>query len=288
MNRVIKRKLVNVVYWVNNKYCGIDNLRVHTVDETLNDLLKSDKSLVRFGDGEIELIRGNGIKTQRYDRELSKRLKQIIHHSNENIMVTIPDIFGNLGYMNIHSINFWKEHLCSCRKIYKKYCDKNYFYYTTSVTRNYMAYIDQSRCAYQYECWKKLWNGKNITIVEGAVSHNGVGNDLFSNVNSIRRIICPSMNAYSSYEEIFGKCIEERKDNLILLSIGAASKPLVEDLTNIGYRVIDIGNLDMEYDWFIAGAKDKTYIIKRHIVGRDENMRAGYQNYLDEIITEIK
>jgi len=38
---------------------------------------------------------------------------------------------------------------------------------------------------------KKIWDGKDIIIIESEKSRLGVGNDLFDNTKSIKRILCP-------------------------------------------------------------------------------------------------
>ena len=45
--------------------------------------------------------------------------------------------------------------------------------------------------------------------------------------------------------------------SLMLVSLGAAGKVLTVDLHRLGYRVIDVGSLDMEYGWFCEGAAEK-------------------------------
>lgn len=49
---------------------------------------------------------------------------------------------------------------------------------------------------------QKLWDGKDIIIIEGENSRNGVGNDLYSNTKSIKRIIGPSKNAFTKIDII--------------------------------------------------------------------------------------
>gem|GEM_PF-4136669 len=41
------------------------------------------------------------------------------------------------------------------------------------------------------------------------------------------------------------------RDTLILVALGPAGKLLVSDLHGIGYQVIDVGHLDIEYEWFL-------------------------------------
>ena len=44
------------------------------MDESLDLILQDNKSVIRFGDGEFDLIRGASIPYQTYDSELANRL----------------------------------------------------------------------------------------------------------------------------------------------------------------------------------------------------------------------
>ena len=48
---------------------------------------------------------------------------------------------------------------------------------------------------------------------------------------------------------MYAKTIQ--KDALILVSLGPAAKLIAYELFKSGYRVIDIGHIDMEYEMFI-------------------------------------
>ena len=74
----------------------------------------------------------------------------------------------------------------------------------------------------------------------------------------------------------------------MLVSLGAAGKVLVWDLCRLGYRVVDIGSLDMEYGWFCEGAVKKCRVPKHEVSTREENEKAGYFEYLDQIIATIR
>ena len=65
---------------------------------------------------------------------------------------------------------------------------------------------------------KKIWNSKNILIIEGEKSRLGMGNDLFDNAKSIKRIICPSINAFHVYDKIIKKVINLNEKRLIITS----------------------------------------------------------------------
>ena len=45
---------------------------------------------------------------------------------------------------------------------------------------------------------KKIWDHKEIVIIEGEQSRLGIGNDLFKNAISIQRVLCPILNAFKS------------------------------------------------------------------------------------------
>ena len=62
---------------------------------------------------------------------------------------------------------------------------------------------------------KRIWEHKDIVIVEGDKSRIGVGNDLFNNSKSIKRIICPSENAFNAYNKILKTVLKVNKKKLI-------------------------------------------------------------------------
>lgn len=129
--------------------------------------------------------------------------------------------------------------------------------------------------------------GKDIVVVEGTRTHNGVGNDLFELAGSVERIICPSSNAMRVLDKIIEACSSYSTDGLFLLSLGITAKFVAEELFLKGYRVIDIGNLDMEYEWYLQGSVDKVSLPKHGVEGKEANLAAGYTEYLEQIKREL-
>lgn len=112
---------------------------------------------------------------------------------------------------------------------------------------------------------KKLWDNRDILVVEGKYSRSGENNDLFANVKSLQRIICPSRNAYDKKEEIEAKILEFGQNKLILLMLGPTAKIIVHDLYSImSAQLIDLGHIDSEYEWMKMGAKSKVKIPHKH------------------------
>ena len=52
----------------------------------------------------------------------------------------------------------------------------------------------------------------------------------------------------------------------------------VLELFRKGYRVLDIGNMDLEYEWYVRGAAGKIPLNKHDIVGEEANRKAAVHN----------
>lgn len=290
MKRLVKDILAQtdyLLYQYGIKKCCI---KVYTIEETIEELIHTEKSMVRFGDGEITMIRGRSLKLQQVQPEIIEGLKRILGYHYDAMIVTIPEIFGDLNIYRKESRQFWKDHLLFSRKIYEKYCNPSKIYFNTSVSRFYYAFNSEEKCkcGKWIEGIKQIWKNKDVIVVEGERTHNGVGNDLLDTAKSVERIIGPSSNAYEKLDEIMDCCRNYPKDRLFLISLGVAAKFLTEKLFLEGYRVLDIGNLDMEYEWYLKRATGKEKIAKHEVVGEKENIVAGYQEYLCQIKKRIK
>ena len=240
-------------------------ISVLSIDQSLDYLLEKGASVVRFGDGEMDLIAGRSIVYQDFDPELSARLREIMSmESDERLMICLPDVFTGLERYSIDAQNFWSlNHLPHFLEKYKNICQAPW-YGSTFISRPYIDLEDKTPSAGYFAKLKQLWQDKDLLIVEGLTSRSGVGNDLFDGAKSIKRIICPSHNAYSKLEAI-KQAVRKHADNrLILTMLGPTAKVLVYDLVQEGYRALDIGHIDSEYEWFQMGATHKVKLSHKH------------------------
>ena len=240
-------------------------ISVLSIDQSLDYLLEKGASVVRFGDGEMDLVAGRSIVYQDFDPELSARLREIMSmESDERLMICLPDVFTGLERYSIDAQNFWSlNHLPHFLEKYKNIC-RAPWYGSTFISRPYIDLEDKTPSAGYFAKLKQLWKDKDLLIVEGLTSRSGVGNDLFDGAKSIKRIICPSRNAYSKLEAI-KQAVREHADNrLILTMLGPTAKVLVYDLVQEGYRALDIGHIDSEYEWFQMGASHKVKLSHKH------------------------
>lgn len=283
MKERIKLILGKILYWLYQKNILKNRLHVYTIDETIDELTRTEKSIVRFGDRELIVIARKDSLDQTASKELSESLAEIMKFEDENLMVAIPDIFDGMPNFKKASKEFWMKHLLQSRREYYKYCDTNKKYYNAFMSRGYYIYDNHEHTGEQFDHIRNIWKDKKIIVVEGEATHNGVGNDLLSLAKETRRILCPSKNAFDCYEEILQSCLQYDKEWLFLISLGATAKSLAFDLYKRGYRVLDIGNLDLEYEWFLRGADGKVPIPKHSVIGEEANRKAGYDDYLQEV-----
>jgi glycosyltransferase family protein len=120
-----------------------------------------------------------------------------------------------------------------------------------------MSLADKSSCKKTFDILKKIWDGQDIVFIEGEKSRLGVGNDLFDNAKSIQRILGPVTNAFDKYNELLECAKKVDKAKLILLALGPCATALSYDLFLLGYRAIDLGHADIEYEWFLQGSTEK-------------------------------
>lgn len=250
------------------------NIKVLGILDTLNYIMAHNSSVVRFGDGEMDIITGHSIPYQDYDENLANELKEIISsESNESLVICLSDVFERLDRYNQSAVDFWKQHLNNNYIYYKNIC-KAPWYGSTFISRPYMDLVDKSLSNMYFKNIKNLWDKRDILIVEGVNSRSGVGNDLFDNANSVERIICPSKNAYSKIDEIESLIERHAENKLVLLILGPTAKVLAKRLSIKKFQAIDMGHIDSEYEWFKMKATTKVKLDHKHTAeyNFDENI----------------
>lgn len=232
--------------------------KVRGIDETLTLLIEEGKSLARFGDGEFSTIAGRvRHKFQsEVDEELGKRLLEVLNCDNENLLIGIANNYGSLDLYTEQSKREIRRYLQpSVRKEHLQLLSPETTYYDAYVTRPYVMYADNNTDApaERFARIKQLWNDRECVVVEGAQTKVGEGNDLLKNAKSIEKIIGPEENAFREYDRILEECLKQPKDKLFLLALGPTATVLACDLCRAGYQAVDIGHLDLEYEWFLRG-----------------------------------
>lgn len=265
MLKKIYKRLAAISCRIISRHSHFD-IEVKNIDKTLDYILEHKSSVIRFGDGEFNLIRGKDIPFQNYEPELALKLKNILlSGSHDSLLICLPDVFTRMSQYTKSAQNFWEEHaFVQNRKLFKEIERKNIWYGSAFISRPYMDLKDKSNSVRYFRKLKSIWNKKDILIVEGKYTRSGEGNDLFENANSIKRIICPANNSYYKINEIEMAIRKNCSNRLVLLMLGPTAKIIVDDLNNIPNQLIDIGHIDSEYEWFQMKATHKVKIPHKH------------------------
>lgn len=271
----------------------LGGFKIASPDETIDKLVNDKCSIARFGDGEFDMICGVGMKYQKYNKDLAKRLKQVLDSNEEGLLIGINNVI-DLKYSekyNDFANNFWKGWLHDNKFKLLKLLSKNKQYYSSNITRFYIDYKDKSGVGEYVKNLRRIWDNQDVVIVEGEYSRLGVGNDLFDNMKSIQRIICPSENAFEVYDKIFNEILKVDKNKMIMLALGPTATVLAYDLYKAGYRAIDIGHVDIEYEWFLRKATEKIKIETKYVTevknGENDIQDIKDEKYEKEIIARI-
>lgn len=286
----IKNVYINIIY---KNFTNKNKLNILNDEETIKKIIRDKKSIVRFGDGEFKWILGVKQESfQNYSKELADRLAQILQStSDDKMLICIPEGLNKVDEYTEDSQLFWRNFIRWHGKEVVKYLNKRYIYGNTNFTRWYIEYNDKSKTKDKIENLKKIWEKKEIVIIEGKDTKLGVGNDLFKNCKMIERILAPSKNAFNKYQKILEEAKKIDKDKLIIIALGPTATILAYDLTQLGYQAIDIGHIDIEYEWYLKQATKKIAIPGKYVneAGGMDNTRQldNDKNYQNSIIGKI-
>ena len=264
---------------------------IKSTDETLDKILLEHCSVSRYGDGELNLIRKKGNGFCHYNSSLSERLQEVLISKLPNHIVCLPQALVSQENLNLRTKVFWMAYFTKAYDVFARYIKSEWVYYDASFTRFYFAYKNKNVCKGYLKKIKGIWGGRNVLLIEGEYSRLGVNNDLFRDVCSLQRVLCPAKNAYEKYDDILNAAVKYGQDKLILVALGQTATVLSYDLAKAGYWAIDIGHVDVEYEWFLRGAKDKIQIEGKYVNEAKDNtsfaVEIQNENYERSIIVRI-
>ena len=266
-------------------------IKIFDENRTLNEIIYKNKSISRFGDGEFLFIFGSSLKFQSFNKKLAQKLLKVLNSKEKNLLIGInlPYKLSVLNKLNNFAKNYYRNFFKKNRFMLAKLL-KNDEYYSSTITRFYID-LKSKKGVFEYiKNLKLIWDKKDIVIIEGEKTRLGMGNNLLDNARKIQRIICPAIDAFNYYEKIINTIkIKVNKNKLILIALGPTATILTYDLYRIGYRVIDIGHIDIEYEWFLRKAKFKIPINNKYVSESDQQNFTFFKdnNYHRQIISRI-
>ena len=273
-------KFLNKIDWIYN--VNMSNkvrkgTRVHILNfyDSIDLMVAKKSSLARFGDGEFTLMlnreffykKNISLRFQKADPKLKKRMKDILKDkdvSKFNLELAIPGFLNDLDEASLvpETYHFWTNYLYNLQYKITGLLRKDHTYVDSLISRFYMDEKDKEKKRIQKKVdkLKELWEGESLLIIEGEGSRLGFNNDLFDNAQGIQRILCPNNDAFDYYDEILQAALKYGKNKMIIIALGPTATVLAYDLAKSGLRALDLGHIDIEYQWFLMGAQQKVSI----------------------------
>lgn len=260
--------------------------------ETLQHVAEG-ASLARFGDSEFNLILRNEIVEQKNEEQLRMRLISILNGTDSapNFYAGIPYVMNSLEGFTEESKKFWIKYFACYRSEIYNYLNFDMQYFDSQITRFWINRKNEDYSKLLFSAWKNIWDKKKILLVEGKHSRFGAGNDLFNNAKEVKRILCPSQNAFSCFDSIKAETLRLASNfDIVLIVLGPTATVLACDLAKEGLWVVDSGNMDMEYEWYRLKTKQKIKINNKSSIEMENGTEVGDyddQTYVSQIIAEI-
>ena len=273
----LKRKLIPIYELV---YFTVDNtikwlvlrtryrLRIMNSIETLSYIKKHHCSIARYGYGELSFALNidHEIAFQKNSSELSRRLAEVLQGKNPDLLLCMPLYLNSLKGCTKKCQKYWwdwgkqGDHQKKLVTAIRQHSGRHYLFGDALITRPYMDRQDFAYAEKIFDQLKDLWADQEILIVEGTQTRLGVGNDLFWGATSIKRILAPAVGAFEYYEEIKEGVLQNYSGELVLLALGPTATILASDLADSGIQALDIGHIDIEYEWFLQRQTSKVAI----------------------------
>ena len=273
----IENSICNIENCINNieyevfDVCKNKNIKipnVMSIDETIDDIINNRKSVCRYGDGEFTTLidKSNDIYyKQKRNIKLVNKLRLILKENRKGLIVCIWDYFGNLDDYNDYYKKIARMHMNNLRMDIYMFLDMNKIYGNAFISRPYIIYKDKSKSNYYFNKIKKIWENQDVVVIEGVGTRLGVGNDLFNNAKSVLRVLCPAESAFDKYDEILSYVRELPQNRLYLIALGMTATVLAYDMYMLGYWAIDIGHIDIEYEWFRMKAENPVPVKNKYV-----------------------
>ncbi|MDE7432745.1 MAG: GT-D fold domain-containing protein [Lachnospiraceae bacterium] len=306
METLLCHYMQSVHYYLDNiKYEVADAMRKEEIwfprilppEVAIDRICREKVSLVRFGDGEFELLnRKPRPLFQKVDNKLAMKLEEVLKSKDDRILIAIANNYGSLNSYTESTANEIRKYMTKrVRQEHMALLDMDKEYYDAYISRPYLIYKDKENAGIRFECVKKIWDNRDVVLVEGEMTRTGVGNDLFARAASVQRILAPTEQAFEHYDEILKETKKQDKQKLFLIVLGPTATVLAYDLTLCGYQAIDIGQIDNEYEWYLRGVEERCTIPYKYVhrmhgvedVQEDQMPDSVEKIYLEQIICRI-
>lgn len=210
--------------------------------ETINDLITSNKSFIRFGDELVDMLHGIGLYYadwhQKYDKRLAKRLAEIISATDEKLLIGLHWQFFTKTKEELRAIGMPPTIWTNSKVFLPKYLHAGQTYGS--------ALSFQPKYNPQFDIKKILayLKSKHVIVVTG-LTERLQGLALGTTTDFVE---CPRSDSWGMYDGILARAKQvgaryKKDEVLFLVSLASPGKVLAYDLCKDGYQVWDTGQL---------------------------------------------
>ena len=248
VRKAIKQRVKDMLKYANlpkRKDFSKITSKVMMEKETLQYIIKNKCSVSRYGDGEIGFLLFDNFKHffQPNNKELQNKLKFILKNPIDSCLICLPKWMFHPSdvqwYKNCQSMYFFS---------FRKYILDKYNYGSANI------FTSESFDQGNYDEIIKIWKDKPIVIITCKNSAFIEDDRLFRKDQIIKVIETKAVDAFSDYDNIMNQIVNDEnitKDCIIVASLGLTATVLAYDLSKLGYRCIDIGNITNAYKYFM-------------------------------------
>lgn len=207
---------------------------VKSIEDTLNELIVSKRSLVRYGDGEFTICFNEDIPFQSANARLRSLMINILKKEQEHCMICIVDAKQEMT--TSYSIEFWSKNIWPVSILLNR---KNTYY-----NANIFRHLQKEN----FDVLKSIWKNRDILLIIGENSRFKFVEELFNEVKSVDYLYAKALNAFDEYEQLINSVIQNTpKTTLVLMSLGPTATVICFELSTQGYQAIDIGHFTNQY-----------------------------------------
>lgn len=243
--------------------CKIPTIK--NIFETASEIVTTNKSLCRFGDGELKFLSSETDTIfEKSDERLRDRLKEILVSDDNRCMIAIyrAYLYNDIPVTpNVYAHQRYVEDKTIIEKRYDKFFNQDMMYYASEISVvNHHYNIPKEGIEFIYDCFKEKFKNKNIILVTGDTNILKYEYNILTETSkSVIYVEAPIKNSFSSYDDILNRTVSKAKeyDNVIAcICLGHTGTVLAYDLaTKYDILSYDIGHLPKEYDCFKHGFK---------------------------------
>lgn len=229
------------------------HLNVLNETQTVEILSKNPKSFCRYGDGEVNLMKGRSSSFQDYHPELARKMKEILVRKRDNLYVGLNySYFTTPTKYSDRNRKFYRLNGTAFRRFFNEVCDPENTYLDACCFGGYFRQGSSFDIDSHFAKVRALFKEKKLTIVCGKGILDSMQFDIFGLASSKDLIDAPKKNAFSEYASLIKRITSSTpKDHLICIILGMTATVLAADLADLGYTAWDIGHAAKDYDAYM-------------------------------------